>query len=152
VCVLQQQQMFNCSMLNRNNVQQHEAVSSTPLAREELQYSSHLTESVNNEKQRSRRRHQSSSSSQETAPKHRNPDRRRCRARFVDRDGRDSRDSSISTKAEVEAAVVTPQHRNVAAEIHRMEVVHPRSICVADAVDVEITPRHRRALDRIVVT
>jgi len=52
---------------------------------------------------------------------------------------------------EVEAAVVTPQHRNVAAEIHRMEVAHPRSICVADAGDSEITPRHRRALDRIVV-
>ena len=56
---------------------------------------------------------------------------------------------------EVEAAVVVPQHRNVAAGIRRMEVVHPRSCTVArscvDAVDIEITPRHRRALDRIVV-
>ena len=94
------QQMFNCSMLDRNNVQQQEAVSSTPLAIEEPQYSRHLTESVNNEKQRSRRRHRSRSSSQETAPKHRNPDRSRCRARFVDRDGvLSSRDSSMSTKA-----------------------------------------------------
>jgi len=52
-------QTLNCSMLDRNNVQQDEAVSSNPLAREEPQYSSHLTDSVNNEKQCSRRRHRS---------------------------------------------------------------------------------------------
>ena len=153
------QLMFNCSMLDRNNVQQQEAVSSTPLAREELQCSSHLTESVNNEKQRSRRRHRSRSSSQETAPKHRNPDRSRCRARFVDRMEFCPVEKAACQPrlpVEVEAAVVTPQHRNVAAGILRMEVVHPRSCavarnCEADAVDIEITPRHRRALDRIVV-
>jgi len=53
------QQMFNSSMLDRNNVQQHEGVSYTPLAREEPQYSNHLTESVKIEKQCSRRRHRS---------------------------------------------------------------------------------------------
>jgi len=69
------QHIFICSMWDRSNVQQHEVVSSTTLVREEPQYSNHLTESVNNEKQRFRGRHRSSSSSQETAPKHRNPDR-----------------------------------------------------------------------------
>ena len=154
------QKMFNCSMLDvdRNNVQQHEAVSSTPLAREEPQYSRHLTESVNNEKHRSRRRHRSRSSSQETAPS----TATRIAADVVVVLWTRMEFCPVEIAAcqprlpvEVEAAVVAPQHRNVAAVIPRMEVVHPRSCAVArscaDAVDIEITPRHRRALDRSVV-